>query len=75
MVLVAVGPAAGNVTGLSVCMPSGFQKDVEPPPQSVADVERSQHKAPRHETMKLSRTVTIRQVHTKPRPHHKGQNL
>ena len=34
-----------NKGGSSVCMSSGFSEDVEPPPQSVADVERSQYKA------------------------------
>ena len=34
-----------NKGELSVRMPSGFPEDVEPPPQSVADTERSQYKA------------------------------
>ena len=39
MVMMAEGPAAKENKGeLSVCMPSGFPGDVEPPPQSVTDV-------------------------------------
>ena len=46
MAMMAGGPAAEENTGESnVCMPSGFPEDVEPPPQSMADVERSQYKA------------------------------
>ena len=46
MVMMSGGPAVGdNKEKLSVCMPSGFLEDVEPPPQSVADVMRSQYKA------------------------------
>ena len=37
---------------LSVCMPSGFPEDVEPPPQPLANVERFQYKAAWHEAMK-----------------------
>ena len=37
-------PADENKGELSVCMPNGFPEDVEPPPQSVADIERSQYK-------------------------------
>ena len=45
MAMMVGGPAAEENTGESnVCIPSGFQEDVEPPPQSVADVERSQYK-------------------------------
>ena len=48
MAMMAGGPAAGENKGeLSVRIPSGFPEDVEPPPQSVADVERSQYKAER----------------------------
>ena len=36
------GSALENNGELSVCMPSGFPDDVEPPPQSVADEERPQ---------------------------------
>ena len=44
MALMAGGPAAEENKGeLSVRMPSGFPEDVEPPPQSVADVERSKY--------------------------------
>ena len=39
--LMAGGPAVEKKGELSVCMPSGFPRDVEPPPQSVVDVERS----------------------------------
>ena len=46
MAMMAGGPAAEENKGeLSVRMPSGFPEDVEPPPQSVADTERSQYKA------------------------------
>ena len=46
MAMMAGGPAAEeNKVELSVRMPSGFPKDVEPAPQSVADIERSQYKA------------------------------
>ena len=46
MAMMAGGPAAGENKGeLSVRMPNGFPEDVEPPPQSVADIERSQYKA------------------------------
>ena len=42
MAMMGGGPAAEENTGESnVCMPSVFPEDVEPPPQSVADVERS----------------------------------
>ena len=34
-----------NKGELSVCMPRCFPEDVEPPLQSVADVERSRYKA------------------------------
>ena len=34
-------------------MPSGFPEHVEPPPQSVADVERSQYRAAWQEAMKI----------------------
>ena len=38
---------------LNVCMPSGFRADVEWPPQSAADVERSKYKAAWHKTTKI----------------------
>ena len=42
--MMAGGPAMEENEGeLSVRMPSGFPEDVEPPPQSVADVERSKY--------------------------------
>ena len=53
MAMMAGGPAVKeNKGGLSVCMSNGFPEDVGPPPQSVADVERSQYKASWHEAMK-----------------------
>ena len=43
MTMMAGGPAVGqNIRESNVCMPSGFPEDIEPPPQSVADVERFQ---------------------------------
>ena len=36
-----------------MCVSSGFPEDVEPPPQSVADVERSKCRAAWHETTKI----------------------
>ena len=42
-----------NKGELSVCTSSGFPEGVEPPPQSVADVERSQYEAVWHEAMKI----------------------
>ena len=46
MAMMAGGPAAEENKGeFSVRMPSGFSEDVEAPPQSVADIERSQYKA------------------------------
>ena len=51
--MMAGGPAAEENTGESnVCMPSGFPEDVEPPPQSVADVERSQYRTAWRKAMK-----------------------
>ena len=42
MAMLAGGPAVGQTNGeLSVCMPSGFPEDVQPPPPSVTDVEQS----------------------------------
>ena len=53
MSMMAGGPAVEDYKGeLRVCMPSGFPEDVEPPPQSVADVERSKYKAAWLEAMK-----------------------
>ena len=46
MAMMAGGPAVGENKGeLSVCMPSGFPEDAEPPTQSVADIEQSPYKA------------------------------
>ena len=43
MAMMAGGPAVEESKGeLSVRTPSGFPEEVEPPPKSVADVERSQ---------------------------------
>ena len=54
MAMMAGGPAAEETKWeLSVRMPSGFPEDVKPPPQFVADVERSQYKAAWHEAMKV----------------------
>ena len=51
--MTAGGPALEDNKGeLCVCMPSGFPEDVEPPPQSVANVERSKYKAAWREAMK-----------------------
>ena len=53
MVMMAGGPVVeDNKRELRVCMPSGFPEDVEPPPQSVADVERTKYKAAWREAMK-----------------------
>ena len=53
LALMAGGSAADNKGELTVRMPSGFPEHVEPPPQSVADVERSQYKAAWQEAMKI----------------------
>ena len=46
MAVMAGGPVAEKNKGeLSVRMPSVFPDDVQPTPQSVADIERSQYKA------------------------------
>ena len=46
MAMMAGGPDAEENKGeLSVRMPSCFPEDVEPPPPSVADIERFQYKA------------------------------
>ena len=53
MAVVAGGPAAEeNKRESNVCMPSVFPEDVEPTPQSVADVKRSQYKAAWRKAMK-----------------------
>ena len=52
MAMMAGGPAVEDNKGkLRVCMLSVFPEDVEPPPQSVADVERSKYKAAWREAM------------------------
>ena len=39
MAMMAGGPAVEeNKGGSNVCMPSGFPEDVQPPPQSVAQI-------------------------------------
>ena len=54
MAMMAGGPDAEENKGeLSVRMPSCLPEDVEPPPQSVADVERSSYKAAWHEAMEV----------------------
>ena len=51
--MMAGGPGAGeNTVESNVCMPSGFPEYVEPPPQSVADVERSLYKSAWRKAMK-----------------------
>ena len=53
MAMMAGGPAGEENNGESnVCMPSDFPEDVEPPPQSVADVKSSQYKAAWRKAMK-----------------------
>ena len=47
------GGRVENKGELSVCVPSGFPEDVEPPPQCVAGVERSKYKAAWQETMRI----------------------
>ena len=58
MAMMTGGPAAEENTGESnMCMTSGFPEDVEPPPQSVADVERSHYKAAWRKAMKTELDV------------------
>ena len=53
MAMMTGGPAAEENKGESnACIPRVFPEDVEPPPQSVADVERSQYKAAWRKAMK-----------------------
>ena len=53
MAMMAGGPVVEQIEGgLSVCMPSVFPEDVQPPPQPAADVERSQCKAAWQQAMK-----------------------
>ena len=53
MARMAGGPAVKQSKGeLRVCMPSDFPEGVDPPPQPVADVERSKYKAAWREAMK-----------------------
>ena len=45
MAMMGGGPAVEENKGeLSVRMPRGFAEDLDPPSQSVADIERSQYK-------------------------------
>lgn len=53
MTLMAGGLASESKRKLSARMPSGFSEDVEPPPQSVAYVERSEYKAALQEDMNI----------------------
>ena len=48
MAMMAGGPVE-NKWVLNVCMPTVFPADVEPPPQSTPDFERSKYKAAWHE--------------------------
>ena len=64
-----------NEGELKAGIPSGFPENVEPPPQSVADRERSQHKAAWHEAMKIELDGHRRPVRTKPRHRREGGNL
>ena len=72
MAMMAGGPAAEANKGESnECMPSGFPEDVEPPPQSVADVERSQYNAVRRKAVKTEldghKTIGTYEAATPPR--------
>ena len=53
MASMAGGPAVENKGKVRVCILCGFPEDVKPPPQSVADVERSQCKTAWHEVMHI----------------------
>ena len=54
--MMAGGPV-DNKGELKVCMRSGFPADVEPPPQSAADVERSKSKAACHAAVNIELNV------------------
>ena len=54
-----------NEGELKAGIPSGFPANVEPPPQSVADVERSQHKAAWQEAMKIELSQNDRYVRSR----------
>ena len=74
--LMAGGPAAENKGGLSVCMPSSFPEDVEPPPQSVADVECSQYTAALHDFENgVRRSRNDRFIRSRDTATRKGGNL
>ena len=67
MVMMAGGPAVEENKGeLSACMSSGFPEDVEPPPQSVAYVERLKYKAAWCEAMKDGHKTTGKHETTTP---------
>ena len=70
------GGSAETKRELSVSMPSCFPADVEPPPQSIADVERSKYKAAWHEAIKieLDGDKTTGTYYTKPQRRRKGGN-
>ena len=59
LALMAGGPAADKKGELSARMPSGFPEHVEPPPQSVADVERSQYRAAWQETWQETMKIEL----------------
>ena len=75
MATMAGGSAAEENTGESnVCMPNGFPEGVEPRPQSVAGVERSQYKAAWRKAMKIELDVH-KTTGTKLRLRREGGNL
>ena len=72
MAMMAGRPAVEENKGESnVCMPSGVPEDLEPPPRSVADVERFQYKAAWRKAMKTEldghKTTSTYQAATPPR--------
>ena len=76
MAMMAGVPAVEDNNGeLRVCKPRGFPEDVEPPPQSVADVERSKCKAAWREAMKNELDGNKRPERTKLRHRREGGNL
>lgn len=50
---IIAGRPVENEGELNLCIPSDFPEYVEPLPQSVADVERSQHNTAWHDAMKI----------------------
>ena len=72
----AGGPAAEENKGESnVCIPNGFPEYLEPPPQSVANVERFQYKAAWRKVMKTELDGHERPAHTNLRLRREGGNL